>query len=102
VDLAGKEEALSLIPDENTAKEYGDGLSYVYLRASGANGEGGYEVRFPDGRRVRVVPDGIATTRRRLTAVQKALVDVEVGVCDPFLYLVGVLAYTGLAWEEIV
>lgn len=89
---------MTLVPDERTLRRFGD-HSLVYLRATGANGEGGYEVRFSDGRRVRVIPDGTRSTRARLHACSAALQALDDGDPDPFVYLIGALTTAGLEWE---
>ena len=88
-----------MIPDERTLRAFGV-HSVVYLRSLDANGEGGYEVRFSDGRTLRVGPESGGTTRKRLHALQGSLEALTAGVPDPVTYVKGALAEAGLTWME--
>ncbi len=74
-------------------------------------------VTFPDGRQIRVLPDGSTSGQKRsrvtklaleslvrLVAHSESLPDGETLLppgYDPMLYLVGSLAYAGLSWEQV-
>ena len=80
-----------------------------YLRGDGP--EGGHDVAFPDGRTLRVLPDGVTTGKFRGDTILAALdtisrVDGIVfrvegpGFWDPMLYLIGAIARHGIdSWE---
>lgn len=76
-------------------------------------------VAFPDGRKVRVVPDGRNSGQRRSRVTSEALAAIceQVGgvehaselardginpIMDPVAYLVGCLAVAGGAWEMVL
>jgi hypothetical protein len=75
-------------------------------------------VAFPDGRKVRVVPDGRNSGQRRSRVTSEALAAIceQVGgedhaselardginpIMDPVAYLIGCLAVAGLTWQII-
>ena len=62
------------------------GATVRYLR-SPASPEGGHLVRFPDGRAVRVLPDGQSTGQGRIRMISRALTELESGQVDPVAYL---------------
>jgi len=61
------------------------GTRIRYLRSK-ETPEGGHLVVFPDGRAVRVLPDGESTGQGRLRMIQTALVELESGHLDPVAY----------------
>lgn len=62
------------------------GAQVTYLRSS-ESAEGGHLVRFPDGRAVRVLPDGESTGQGRIRMISQALGELEGGYVDPVAYL---------------
>lgn len=82
-----------------------------YLRNPDRHGEGGHQVTFPDGKRLRVLPDGRTTTKRRNHTILSGLthlndIDAEQpeDSSDPTLgpipYIVGLLVLDGAdSWE---
>lgn len=78
-----------------------------YLRGRGA--EGGHQVSFPDGRRLRVLPDGRSTGKYRshrivsdLTALDVVWESFSDAGLDPVLWLVGSWAVAGFDWQLLL
>lgn len=94
---------MTWITEERTAKTIG-ALRIVYCRPKEGT-EGAHQVEFPDGRAVRVVPDGQTTGKRRSTTILaacRAIAEVAYPVkLDPYSYLIGVLTDNKLAWEAV-
>lgn len=82
-----------------------------YLRNPDRHGEGGHEVTFPDGQRLRVLPDDVTTAKERMYAIVSGLTHIEdctvpednpaaIVTFDPVAYVVGCLALRGAdRWE---
>lgn len=103
-------------PDERTIKTFGDYSVVSERRGS----DTAHLISFPDGRKVRVLPDPDTSGQKRSRIVSEALADLQgwdeakaalykAGMRgtrawdalqrDPFVQLVGVLDLEGLAWE---
>lgn len=86
-------------------------LTLDYLRSPDSGGEGGHEVTFPDDRRLRVLPDGRTTTKKRSHTILSGLttlqyVDWKTGTdtvddLDPLAYILGLLLAAGADMWEI-
>ena len=75
-----------------------------YLR-EGDRGEGGHEVALPDGRRLRVLPDGTTTAQKRRDRIVGGLTELQSlppGSVDPITYLVGCMYVLGASNYEIL
>lgn len=75
----------------------------VYLKPRKGS-EGAHLVEFPDGRAVRVLPDGRNSGQKRsrtITEALTALSELEGAPIDPLTYLIGHLTATDLTWEAL-
>jgi hypothetical protein len=96
-------------PDPRTELRFGP-----YVLTSERDGqETAHLVAFPDGREVRVLPDGRNSGQRRSRVTSEALTTLhelwqgqhfsdDAPAIDPVAYLVGCFAVAGLTWELVL